>query len=399
MLVPLLCAAARAQDLPADPALAREATADHALDFPHPRGLTLFSAPGATADFMFVRDDGSSLGVTRLDIGGDPGRLLSPDDAGPVLAKGLRNAGPGCAAGPAERGTLDNGWPALMEEGRCSGGKVPRGVASLLVLVVDGRAYMVSGVGFTLAQTRAFAGQGRVVPAAQRPTSAQLDAQRQGYQSFARTLDQLNGGPQKRALARTLAVRFGLAALLLLGVGAWRLAAGPGTEPEPAAEPAGFWVRGGAFWIDALVLLAGVGFLVFLLPDGAPGAARVALGFAVSGVYQTWLIARRGQTPGKMAAGVKVTRPDGGPVDAGRAFVRFLVRDLTGLIPLGYAAAALGARKVAAHDFAAGTRVVFLPGIGKGRRRALAAVGALGVAGLIGGFLVLLWMLWILAHA
>lgn len=130
---------------------------------------------------------------------------------------------------------------------------------------------------------------------------------------------------------------------------------------------AGFWVRGGAYLVDALIL----SLSAFL---GVMG-----LGFLVGIAYKTIFISQGGQTPGKMAAGIKVVAISGEPIGIGRALARAASEYLSAVILfLGYLPAAF-ADKRALHDYIAGTRVVYMDGVGAGRKAAFAFLGVLGI--------------------
>lgn len=150
--------------------------------------------------------------------------------------------------------------------------------------------------------------------------------------------------------------------------------AGPvGPAPqEPAdapltVEPAGFWVRGGALLVDSLILMVAK----FIPLSGAV--------YFVSPAYKTIFVSQGGQTPGKMAAGLKVIRADGEPVSVGRALGRAAAEYLSLLTcGLGYVAAAFGEKR-ALHDHVAGTRVVYLDGVSRGRRVAFTVLGVVAL--------------------
>lgn len=153
----------------------------------------------------------------------------------------------------------------------------------------------------------------------------------------------------------------------------------PAPAPAAAAEDSsvGFWVRGGAIVLDSLALW-GVGLALALA--GVPHAG--AFGLAAQIAYNAAMIAVYGQTLGKMAAGARVVALDGSAVRPGPAIVRALAQYVSGLIlGLGYLIAAFRKDKRALHDFAASTRVVYLDGVGSGRKAAAAALAALAVAG------------------
>jgi uncharacterized RDD family membrane protein YckC len=137
--------------------------------------------------------------------------------------------------------------------------------------------------------------------------------------------------------------------------------------PAVAAEisPAGFWVRGGAVLIDGIILA----FSALLHMQ----VVSVLVGLT----YKTIFVSQGGQTPGKMAAGIKVITVTGEPVSIGRALGRAASEYLSVLLlGLGYVAAAFGEKR-ALHDYIAGTRVVYLDGVGQGRKAAFACLGVL----------------------
>lgn len=149
--------------------------------------------------------------------------------------------------------------------------------------------------------------------------------------------------------------------------------------PQPAAEApvdvsAGFWLRGGAYMIDGMVVTA-AGALTFLLPGVIGGLARLA----VSAAYFTLMPAMNGgQTLGKMAAGIAIVRDDGSELGAGRCLVRWLGYMIsTILLAFGFIMAAFTDRKRALHDFLAGTRVVRVAEISTARQAVVILAGLL----------------------
>ncbi|MBI2385091.1 MAG: RDD family protein [Elusimicrobia bacterium] len=152
--------------------------------------------------------------------------------------------------------------------------------------------------------------------------------------------------------------------------------AAPADQPAApsASEPAraGFWVRGGALAVDTLIL-----GLCFFLPIHG-------LGYLVGFVYKVIFTSQGGQTPGKMAAGIKVVTVDGRPVSVGRAIGRTLAEWLSAMVVMiGYFVAGLSDKR-ALHDYIAGTRVVYVEGVGAGRKAAFACLGVLAVFMFIG---------------
>ena len=159
-----------------------------------------------------------------------------------------------------------------------------------------------------------------------------------------------------------------------------------GVAPAAAAAQsyAGFWVRFVAVLLDGIILMVAgsvVWALVFgfgkvpftqIQPDATPeevwaamrgmfaalGVASLA-NMAIACIYEAAFIHLLGATPGKMALGLKVVRPGGGPIDLGRAIGRHFAKMLSGLILyIGYIMAGFDSQKRALHDMICDTRVV-----------------------------------------
>ncbi len=128
---------------------------------------------------------------------------------------------------------------------------------------------------------------------------------------------------------------------------------------EVSLEYAGFWVRLSAGLIDLLLLGVVVGSLYYFfrtpvvwLPSG------LVFLFAYWTAFWWWW----GQTPGKMALGIKVIQTDGMPVSWQCALRRgcgYVVTALTLLA--GFVMVAFDAKKQGVHDKIADTYVVKLP--------------------------------------
>jgi uncharacterized RDD family membrane protein YckC len=116
----------------------------------------------------------------------------------------------------------------------------------------------------------------------------------------------------------------------------------PGAYTSGASGPrAGFWIRFGALLLDGLII--GIPFaIVFAI------AVNISSGLGVL-VYLLWFIAYivypvyfeggpTGATPGKKMCGIKVIDFNaGGSIGYGRAFVRFLMKIVSGIpFYLGY---------------------------------------------------------------
>jgi len=128
---------------------------------------------------------------------------------------------------------------------------------------------------------------------------------------------------------------------------------------EFALEYAGFWIRLGAGVIDLLILGAFTGVLAYFFPDPA---IWLTTGVVTSIAYWLGFWVWRGQTPGKMAAGIKVIRTDSSPVKwqcAVRRCLGYVVSTIT--LFIGFIWVALDDRKQGVHDKIADTYVVKLP--------------------------------------
>lgn len=148
------------------------------------------------------------------------------------------------------------------------------------------------------------------------------------------------------------------------------------------ASPAGFWIRLGAFVIDAAFLFSIDVFLLY--SSGIRFGLPTRLGsMVVSTLYFGLTTGAWGQSFGKMLAGVAVVRDeDGGPIGYPRAFGRALAHFVSGIVlGMGYFVAAFTPEKRALHDFMAGTRVVFPQPVAAWRKTAIVSTGVVGVSG------------------
>jgi uncharacterized RDD family membrane protein YckC len=96
-------------------------------------------------------------------------------------------------------------------------------------------------------------------------------------------------------------------------------------------------------------------------PNVSPATLSLvtAINFLVGVTYQAWFLHWRGQTLGKMALGIKVVTPEGGPLSWGKAITRPLAEILSGCLCLiGYLMVIWDGEKRALHDQLVGTRVV-----------------------------------------
>jgi uncharacterized RDD family membrane protein YckC len=77
--------------------------------------------------------------------------------------------------------------------------------------------------------------------------------------------------------------------------------------------------------------------------------------------YSILFIGKAGATPGKMAMGIKVVRPDGSPISMGQSVGRYFSTMISGFtLGIGYLIAAFDDERKTLHDRIAGTRVIRL---------------------------------------
>ena len=128
----------------------------------------------------------------------------------------------------------------------------------------------------------------------------------------------------------------------------------------------GFWVRFGAKFIDGIIInvlsvLSGtiLGLVSALFQHAPIFILNYPIMIAISLAYGTVFVGAFGATPGKLALGLRVVRPDGERVSYGRAFCRYLAETLSGMIMgIGYIMAAFDDEKRTLHDRICDTRVV-----------------------------------------
>lgn len=143
-----------------------------------------------------------------------------------------------------------------------------------------------------------------------------------------------------------------------------------GVRVQGALEYAGFWIRFGAKFIDAIIVGVAsviVGFFIGLVlgevDESGESMAAIffiqAVNLIIPAVYGTYLLGRYGATLGKMACGLKAVRPDGGTISYPRALGRHFAEYLSYLIlMIGYIMAAFDSEKRTLHDRICSTRVV-----------------------------------------
>lgn len=154
-----------------------------------------------------------------------------------------------------------------------------------------------------------------------------------------------------------------------------------GVAPAAAAgryQYAGFWIRVVAALIDSIILGVVNTIVQFTLLRPMLGTAELSSTdpgslFALAGAmgvlglvnlvmacsYEALFVAQMGATPGKMALGMKVVRPDGSRVDLGRAAGRYFAKLLSMIVLfIGYIMVGFDSEKRGLHDMICDTRVV-----------------------------------------
>ena len=136
--------------------------------------------------------------------------------------------------------------------------------------------------------------------------------------------------------------------------------------PNDEGQPAGFWVRAGAYVIDTLVLtpphlmLAGITDTI-IRSNFSSGWSFNLLIFAMWATYEISMNSGSWQaTVGKRLCGIRITQGDGSGIDQEKAAIRFLCGILSA-IPLGFGFIMAGFtyEKRALHDILCDTKVVF----------------------------------------
>jgi uncharacterized RDD family membrane protein YckC len=157
-----------------------------------------------------------------------------------------------------------------------------------------------------------------------------------------------------------------------------------GVAPAGFVRFGGFWMRFLAALIDGIILAIPMGILQAVLvatmglsmsnmtPDTPPDQilATLAPMFGMIGLamifstvlgcsYETFFLVKFGATPGKMAMGLKVVRPDGSGIQIGRAVGRYFAKMLSGMILyIGYIMVGFDSQKRGLHDMICETRVI-----------------------------------------
>lgn len=135
---------------------------------------------------------------------------------------------------------------------------------------------------------------------------------------------------------------------------------------------AGFWIRFGAYIIDAIIVGIAANIVVMPIsfamirgndnPMANLGLQGILILFqmALACGYFGYFLSTKGATPGKLLLGLKVIRSDGSGLSFARGAARYLSMIVSSLILLiGFIIAAFDAEKRALHDHLCDTRVVY----------------------------------------
>jgi uncharacterized RDD family membrane protein YckC len=145
-----------------------------------------------------------------------------------------------------------------------------------------------------------------------------------------------------------------------------------GQSTGQTVQVIGFGRRFVAYLIDVILLSViggclgfGVGLVGAVLARGSQdagtsvGLLTQCLGVLIGAAYFVVFWATTGQTPGKMALGIKVISTEGSPVSWGKALLRYLGYIISGLVlSIGFIWVAFDAKRQGWHDKIAGTYVV-----------------------------------------
>lgn len=126
--------------------------------------------------------------------------------------------------------------------------------------------------------------------------------------------------------------------------------------PRPAIKYGGFWIRVGAYLLDAILLV----IVQLILQQAMDSPTQASLASAVLGwLYFAGCESMMGGTPGKLVLGLRVTNMAGGNISFLRATGRYFAKILSGIIlMIGYLMIAFSGNKQGLHDKIAGTLVV-----------------------------------------
>lgn len=134
---------------------------------------------------------------------------------------------------------------------------------------------------------------------------------------------------------------------------------------------AGFWIRAGAWILDAIILGLAISlpvfFVVFLVASASKDSTLLPIinlfvqlvAIVARFAYFIFFVGKYGATPGKMICRLKIVDASGAAIGYGRATGRVFAQILSGMIcGIGYIMAGFDEEKRALHDRICNTRVV-----------------------------------------
>ena len=133
------------------------------------------------------------------------------------------------------------------------------------------------------------------------------------------------------------------------------------TAGTTALEIASVRQRISAGLVDAVIgiLIGVVGGALGSVIGGAAGWLLVFMLVIAYVVVYLWLVSTRGQSPGKMAIGIKIVKMDGSAIGIGGALIREIIGKLvSSIFYLGYIWILFDGKRQGWHDKIAGTIVV-----------------------------------------
>ncbi len=115
-----------------------------------------------------------------------------------------------------------------------------------------------------------------------------------------------------------------------------------GGGPGPSGPRAGFWIRFGAYLLDGIIVgIAAVILIIIAAVIDSPALMVLMLIVVTIGSIAYYVVfdgGPKGATPGKSICGIRIVDINGGgSIGYGRAFIRYLMRIVSGIpFNLGY---------------------------------------------------------------
>jgi uncharacterized RDD family membrane protein YckC len=129
--------------------------------------------------------------------------------------------------------------------------------------------------------------------------------------------------------------------------------------PTTASDKAGFWIRVGAYLIDAVILFVVNAIVGFIFRNNQGLQSLIELIVSLAYFVYFWSASGGGQTVGMRALKIKVVKTDGSQLDYGGAVIRYIGLIISFLVIfIGVIWVAFDANKQGWHDKIASTYVV-----------------------------------------